>query len=234
MSLRAILTGQSISALAVGALFALSFVSPGHAVKVVPTETITISPEDTTPGLTLPQDAKESEIDGKSVDDGGFEDDAEPLVLPDILRDPSVLPKPVQRLREQLIDAAKSGEIEKLRPILEANEVPPTLSFGSIDDPIEYLKSVSGDGDGHEILAILLEVLESGFVHTDIGTPQEMFVWPYFFSYPADSLTPQQRVELFTILTAGDFEDMKVFGAYIFYRVGIGPDGTWHYFVAGD
>jgi hypothetical protein len=27
---------------------------------------------------------------------------------------------------------------------------------------------------------------------------------------------------------------MKQFGAYIFYRVGIAPDGQWAFFVAGD
>jgi hypothetical protein len=27
---------------------------------------------------------------------------------------------------------------------------------------------------------------------------------------------------------------MLAFGVYSFYRVGIGPDGTWHFFVAGD
>ena len=36
------------------------------------------------------------------------------------------------------------------------------------------------------------------------------------------------------IVTAGDFDDMKQFGAYIFYRVGITPAGQWTFFVAGD
>ena len=44
----------------------------------------------------------------------------------------------------------------------------------------------------------------------------------------------KQRVELFKIVTAGDFDDMKQFGAYIFYRVGITPAGQWTFFVAGD
>jgi hypothetical protein len=51
---------------------------------------------------------------------------------------------------------------------------------------------------------------------------------------PLDRLTPPQRVELFKIVTAGDYEDMKSYGAYIFYRVGITPDGRWQFFVAGD
>jgi hypothetical protein len=27
---------------------------------------------------------------------------------------------------------------------------------------------------------------------------------------------------------------MVEFGAYNFYRLGIGPDGVWHFFVAGN
>jgi hypothetical protein len=41
-------------------------------------------------------------------------------------------------------------------------------------------------------------------------------------------------VELFKIITAGDYEDMKTFDAYVFYRVGITPQGRWAFFVAGD
>ena len=138
------------------------------------------------------------------------------------------------RLREQILAAARSGDVEKLRPVLESNEMPPTLSLSQIDDPIEFLKQSSGDPNGRELLAILTEILEAGWVHVDVGTPQEMYIWPYFARFPLNKLTPPQEVELYRILTAADVEEMRDFGAYIFYRVGIAPDGTWHYFVAGD
>ncbi|MCC2114047.1 MAG: hypothetical protein KDJ16_18585, partial [Hyphomicrobiales bacterium] len=102
----------------------------------------------------------------------------EPYVAPDVLYDTDLLPPPVRRMREQILDAATSGEIENLRPVLEASEMLPTLSFGTIDDPIAFLKSSSGDQNGREILAILSEVLEAGYVHVDVGTPQEMYIWP--------------------------------------------------------
>jgi hypothetical protein len=35
-------------------------------------------------------------------------------------------------------------------------------------------------------------------------------------------------------VTSGDYADMAVTGTWSFYRVGIGPDGTLHYFVAGE
>ena len=79
-----------------------------------------------------------------------------------------------------------------------------------------------------------IEVLDAGFVHVDVGTPDEMYVWPYFARYPLDSLTGPQMVELFKLLTAGDYDDMKIFGTYLFYRAGIAPNGVWEYFLAGD
>ena len=77
-------------------------------------------------------------------------------------------------------------------------------------------------------------MLEAGFVHVDAGTENEMYVWPYFYRTPMATLTGPQRVELYRLLTHGDFEDMKAFGAYMFYRVGITPRGRWRFFVAGD
>jgi hypothetical protein len=41
-------------------------------------------------------------------------------------------------------------------------------------------------------------------------------------------------VELYRIVTAGDVTDMKEFGGYNFYRLGISADGKWKFFVAGD
>lgn len=149
--------------------------------------------------------------------------------------DLSKLPFPVQRMRELLIEAAKSGEVEKLRPYIGEGDDATMLSLGGLDaDPIEFLKSLSGDGQGYEILAILEDVLQNGFVQLDAGTENEIFIWPYFYTMPLDKLTPAQRVELYRLVTHGDYEDMKSFGAYNFYRVGITPKGRWRFFVAGD
>jgi hypothetical protein len=155
--------------------------------------------------------------------------------LPAILRSEAELPAPVREMRQQLIEAAKSGDMERLRALMQAQAEPPAVSFGNPGDPIEYLKALSSDAEGREILAILLEVLESGFVHVQPGAPEdEIYVWPYFAQYPLEALTPEQLVELFTLVTAGDYEDMKSYGSYTFFRVGIAPDGRWLFFLAGD
>lgn len=154
---------------------------------------------------------------------------------PEILRDPSVLPFAARRMHELLIEAAKSGEVEKLREFMGTGDDITMLTLGGLDgDPVEFLKSMSGDGDGYEILAILEEVLEAGFIHLEAGTENEIYVWPYFYGIPLDRLDARQRVELYKLMTHGDYEDMKSFGAYAFYRVGITPAGRWRFFVAGD
>ncbi|AZO58836.1 hypothetical protein EOA75_24560 [Mesorhizobium sp. M1A.F.Ca.IN.022.07.1.1] len=154
---------------------------------------------------------------------------------PPVVYDLDKLPEPVKRMHGLIIEACKSGDIEKLRPLIGSGESMTQLSLGDIEgDPVAFLKGLSGDGDGQEILAILEEVLSAGYVHVDTGTPQELYVWPYFFALPLDKLDPRQRVELFKLVTASDYDDMKQFGAYIFYRVGITPAGQWLFFVAGD
>ena len=85
-----------------------------------------------------------------------------------------------------------------------------------------------------EIMAILTEILEAGYVHADVGSAQEMYIWPYFARYPLARLSPEQKVEMYRIVTSGDYADMAITGTWTFYRVGIGPDGTLHYFVAGE
>ncbi len=168
-------------------------------------------------------------------DDGGGAAVRVPLTnIPVVEYDPEKLPTPVRRLREQIIEAAASGDPEKLRPIFDANGEPPALSFNDSEDPVDALRALSGDPEGREILAILIEVLEAGYVHVDAGTPDEMYIWPYFARYPVNALTPPQLVELFKLVFSGDYEDMKAYGAYISYRVGIAPDGTWRFFLVGD
>ena len=155
--------------------------------------------------------------------------------LPEIVYDLEKLPEPVRRMRQLIVDAAKRGNLDGLRPLIGVGEDATQLSLGGIEgDPIAFLRELSGDKEGQEILAILEEVLSAGYVHLDAGTPNELYVWPYFFAIPLEKLDARQRVELFKIVTAGDYEEMKTYGSYVFYRVGITPEGRWSFFVAGD
>jgi hypothetical protein len=178
-------------------------------------------------------DETDKENDGPS--EQSQVEDTEKVELPEIKTDLSELPFPTRRMRELILEASKTGNIEKLRALIGTGDTATMLSLGGFDgDAIDYLKTQSGDEDGHELLAILEEVLQSGYVQLDEGTENEIFVWPYFFAYPLDKLSDRQRVELFRIVTFGDYQDMVDFGGYIFYRVGISPTGRWQFFVAGD
>ena len=153
---------------------------------------------------------------------------------PEIVRDLARLPDKVRLMRERILEAAKSGDPSKVVTVMQSNETMPVFSFGGDKDPLAFWKASYPDSDGIEALAILADLLESPFVHLDKGTPQEMFVWPYFYGIALESLTPEQKVELFRLITGADWKEMQEFGAYVFYRVGIAPDGVWHFFVAGD
>lgn len=157
--------------------------------------------------------------------------DAKPV---EVLRDFSALPAPVKALRDRLLEAAASGEIERLRPLLGTGADQTQLFVAEESDPIALLKSLSGDEEGDEILAILIDILSAGFVHVQKGTPEEAYVWPYFTEKSIASLTPPEKVELMRIVTAGDYQDMLEYGNYSFFRVGISPDGKWKFFTAGD
>jgi hypothetical protein len=153
----------------------------------------------------------------------------------DIITDLTQLPEPARRMRELILAAATSGDPEKLRALLDTGPNATQLAFGEIEtDAVTYLRSISGDSEGQEILAILIDLLNTGFVRIDAGEPNETYVWPYFAAVPLESLTAPQKVELLRLVTAGDVEDMKAYGAYNFYRVGISPDGEWRFFMAGD
>ncbi len=161
---------------------------------------------------------------------------APPLPPPssEIVTDLAQLPAPVARTRERILAAARSGELSRLVAVMQSGETLPIFAQSTGQDPITYWRTNYPDSDGVEILATLIDILETGFVHVDTGTPQEMYVWPYFARVPLKTLTAAQKVDLFKIVTGSDYKDMLGAGAYNFFRVGIGADGTWRFFVTGQ
>jgi hypothetical protein len=192
----------------------------------------TQTPPATSPGVPMP-DPLVNKDSGQSADKTpGASDDSKPV---EFIFDISKAPEPVRRMREQIVEAAASGDLERLRPLMGTGADQTQVTVGEpTDDPIGALKDLSGDPEGDEILAIMLDVISTGFVHVGAGTPDEMYVWPYFAEKDLKALTPPERVELLRIVTAGDLSDMQEFGGYNFYRLGITPDGKWKSFTAGD
>ncbi|MGI9413244.1 MAG: hypothetical protein ACR2PM_06225 [Hyphomicrobiales bacterium] len=159
-------------------------------------------------------------------------DEDEPL--PEIYYSDEVLPAQVLNTRNALLQAARSGDLEKLRPLIESFDPKPIVSFGDYDDPIAYWRDSSADGTGRDIMAEMIKVFSSGFSHINTGTAEDTYVWPYHFVYPLDKLTAEQEVELYLLVPAEYRKEMEDAGGYIGFRAGISPTGSLVFFVAGD
>jgi hypothetical protein len=144
------------------------------------------------------------------------------------------LPTPVLEMREAILTAVRSGQIEDLRTAVELNEIKPVIADVAVGDPIAHWRQVSADGEGREILSVLGQILDAGYVTLPIGRDLEnnrVYVWPYFAGLALDKLTPAQEAELLGIVPAAAVEEMRKGGRYTYYKLGIAADGTWHFFL---
>jgi len=148
--------------------------------------------------------------------------------------DLSKLPEPVSAMRERILEGAKSGDVEALRPVLESNELMPSVAFDDITDPIAFWKELSENKDGREILAGMVQILNMPYTVQGAGTDDEIYVWPYLLESDMKALTPPEEVDLYQLMPPSDLKEMVEYGHYIGYRLGISPDGTWQFFLAGD
>ncbi|WP_052715605.1 hypothetical protein [Devosia chinhatensis] len=153
---------------------------------------------------------------------------------PEISDDISALPEPVRAKRQALIDAARSGDIEELRALVEAQASPPNVSFGNPEDAVDYLKDASEDDDGRQILGLLIDLFDQPYAFYPDSGGQTNYIWPYLAELPPDSLTPEQQVDAYRLLDSAQIEELKQFGAWYYWRTVINEAGDWSAFVAGD
>ena len=110
-----------------------------------------------------------------------------PTTQPDVITDLSTLPPAVARMRERILSAARTGQLDAVVAVMQSSQGMPIFSLnGDGDrDPVAYRRQNYPDSGGVEILGqILTDILETGFVHVDQGTAEEMYVWPYFSRAP--------------------------------------------------
>jgi len=149
---------------------------------------------------------------------------------PEVIYDLNRLPDPIRETLQSIVVAAQSGKIDDMLPVLEENELPPMLSATAVSDPIAFWKKASADGQGHDILAAMLNVFSSGFIRKGEGK-EAMYIWPYFAEMDLTKLTPAQEVDFYRVVPPPQGIEMKKSGKYTYYRAGIGADGVWHYFL---
>jgi hypothetical protein len=146
------------------------------------------------------------------------------------LSDLAALPARVAALRLKILEAAETGDIERLRTPVEWNEVPPLfergLKKGPGFDPLDALKARSFDGNGAEMLAILKAVMEAPYVRIKRG-PFQSYGWPAFAFAPTPAPDEATRLLMLKCLR---FADLGL-SPPPYHRVRIGADGTWHTFL---
>ena len=192
------------------------------AVRIAPRGEAAGEGEASEPPAPDEQDAVEAELSPE-----------EPALTPQA--DLDALPEPVRRMRRLLIEAASAGDLAAVARLAGTGENMTELSLAPEGEDAEtLLREQSGDEEGYEVLAILLEILEAPYVVIDEGTDEALYLWPWFAGVPLDTLTPAEQVAVYRLMTAGDFQQSLEFGTYVFFRTGIAADGTWAFFVAGD
>jgi hypothetical protein len=157
--------------------------------------------------------------------------------LPKPGEDTGPLPAPVEEMRQAILAAAHSGNIEDLRVPLDWNELKPEVAAPAGEDPIVYWKRTSGDGNGREILAVLADILSMRAAELPLGKDLEnniIYVWPYLAEAKLDQLTPAQEVDLLRLVSPAEAKAMREKKKWTSWRLTIGADGTWHSFKKGE
>ena len=151
--------------------------------------------------------------------------------LPAIERDLTRLPTPVRRLREQIIAAASTVDPEALRPIFEANGPVELGPDSDVADPGAQLQSLSGDPEGREILAVLIEVLEASRLRPrrrrHAGGNVPLAVFRALSGGGADAAADGRTVQAGARRRLRGHEGVRFLH---WFRVGMSPDGTWQMF----
>lgn len=139
------------------------------------------------------------------------------------------LPRNVADLRDAILAAARSGNIEELKPVFKMGALP-DLGVAGADDPIKILKSQSADAEGREILAALVNLLEMPPATKPIGRDIEnnsVYLWPYLAAKPLDKLTPSENVDLYRLVSPAKVTEMHEKKRWLWWCLAIAADGTW-------
>ncbi len=165
---------------------------------------------------------------------------ARPQPAIDSISEPSsdlaAVPPLVLGMRARILGAVDAGDIEALRPALEWNETPPVFARGqppvTFATAIEFLKARSFDGKGKEILGLLAAIFEQPYARVR-RSPTETWVWPAFAARQRPDISGEERLAMYRCSRFSNILLTNDIGLPLIERVGIGADGTWHYFYAG-
>jgi hypothetical protein len=144
--------------------------------------------------------------------------------------DVETLPAATRAMREKILAACATGDIEALRIPIDWNELRPMFQRGGAPgDPIETLTALSFDRKGRESLALARAVLAQPFVRITRG-PVTLYEWPAFARRPAPPADEDEARALWRCVRFADLARSNAEGRPHVTRLAIAADGVWHYF----
>jgi hypothetical protein len=155
----------------------------------------------------------------------------------DMGNDGPKLPDHVADLRDAILTAARSGNVEEMKSAFEVSGTVPDLGISRRSDPIKVLKDRSADGQGRDILAAIVEMLEMPPAALPLGNDIEnnlIYVWPYLSTRSLDKLTPAEEVDLYRLVPPALAAEMRKRKRWLWWRLVIAADGTWTLFRKGN
>lgn len=147
--------------------------------------------------------------------------------------DVAALPAAIRAIRDKILAACATGDIEALRVPIDWNEVRPIFaksgSYKAGADPIELLKALSFDRKGEETLAIIRAVFAQPYVVLQRG-PAIIYEWPTFARRISAATSDRELRARWRCVRFADLARSNAEGRPRPMRIGVASDGVWHYF----
>lgn len=154
-------------------------------------------------------------------------------IVSSLIADLAALPAPVAAIRDKILAACDKGDVEALRIPIDWNETRPLFAksgaFKAGTDPIEILKTLSFDGKGREMIALIRSIFAQPFVRVVRG-PTTLYEWPAFARHSDKPATEEDARAMWACVRFADLGRSNAEGRPRATRIGIASDGVWHYF----
>ncbi|QGM96894.1 hypothetical protein [Methylocystis parvus] len=151
--------------------------------------------------------------------------------------DLAALPAPVRAIRDKILAALETNDVEALRIPVDWNEVRPLFAksgtFRAGTDPIEILKATSFDGKGRETISVFRAVLAQPYV-TILRGPVTLYEWPAFARADAPPANEEDAQARWRCVRFADLPRSNAERKPRATRLGVASDGVWHYFWSED
>jgi hypothetical protein len=137
------------------------------------------------------------------------------------------LPEAVSETYQALLEAAETGDYEKLRSLIPATGFEYTFGGPVEGGPVAYWRELE-----RSTVERPIETLEA-VLKMPYTLSRGIYVWP--FAYDLESTDELTRHERELLAPLGPLDTLFVEGTgYLGWRAGIDAEGAWVFFVAGD